>query len=565
MIKLFTQKKPAFIKKPVNKTSNNKEKGIKVRFFDFHYIKEKLQILFKPKIYKKIYFYFSKFVKAILFYLYYFIAYNFLINYYRIIKKRNAAQYIILRNTISYGVIIFLSLITILYYIFSIVISFFQGSDQFFSSSIYFTPKILFVQSHEIFIYIFLVFIAFFSLINIAFLVSTNQSFGMLILGDKLVNNNDKKIPTWKLILYLLTIFFMLATFIVWPLFLAIWSTIFFINISFKINIIYKIFRIKTISIDNNYKKMIINTSYLNSKSSEKENIKYINSTKNYKSRLFASLPLIGNFLIYVVGFNAIFASLGIYKLLTTPLKFFTANFNLPAISSFIVTFFFGIKSAALSTFLNTNIKNAFFQFNNETGILTNSFIGSDGSISVSIDSQVYSETWHTKIHSWSNFWGDLKYIITVIAINNYYSPGTTIAWLFIFALSFWFILNFIFILLTGNSIFGLIIRGRKKVLLNKANHRQLTILGRAYYCANYLLWILFFFLPIVNIVWIVLNIYCFCVKKELLINLFTFTYYGKNEFKEQEKKEALLKSKEVLIKISSQLNLDKDNYESNI
>ena len=104
--------------------------------------------------------------------------------------------------------------------------------------------------------------------------------------------------------------------------------------------------------------------------------------------------------------------------------------------------------------------------------------------------------------------------------------------------LGLYFLINLLTLWIWGNTIFGFLYSG--KYLLNKNTNKSLTFGGRTWYVFTYLIWIVLFFVPVINIIWIIANITCLFVHKQCIIDVMNSTYFGKNKLIAKEREEAI-------------------------
>ncbi len=384
-----------------------------------------------------------------------------------------------------------------------------------------------------------------FSIINCLLFLLNSESLGSIILNRRLIKKNDNEINFITKLSYILISALMIATIFIWPVFFAIWSLSLCFRIIFNESILNYIFKLK---FQNNNDKTLLNNqpktinwhkvnikkkeddlnSYncLKIKQKDQEIEKTILS-KKYK--ILTVMPKFINLIIYYLFIFFSCLSIELYK-------FVSQQSN--RLFSFLQYYFTGtINNSGKNDFLVGTL-NLFRKWIAPDGSVLTSFYGSAGTLNYDFNSTHLSLIWIANINSWSQFWGDVQYIIFCIIINYQLSPGPMIALLLLAGCGLYFVINLLTIWIWGNTILGFLFTG--KHLISKNTNKSLTIGGRSWYLFTYIIWLVLFFVPIVNIIWIISNFVCYFVHQENIVDVMNDTYFGKNKYIEEERVSAV-------------------------
>ena len=397
---------------------------------------------------------------------------------------------------------------------------------------------------------------------NIFYLCMFEQTLGMIIFKEKFVHRNNKQVTIVQKILYAFIFLVLFGTIFVWPLFLCIWSVLLFSSVIFKTNLIHKILGIKVIktyktekhhlSFSNLYLKnsgFVENitgnrsSNLLNDKNHFFSNNFFVNSEslitgiipfslirKEYSVKKMYSFLFIGNIKNYISSIVncAIFVLFSWIIVSNTRISDLFQN-NTFALKKILLAVFFGIKNTFITIFASNQIITMMTNFHDSLGNYTSNFIGESGVINYADHSITYSIAFIPSSIRWPDIWNNINFFLDCISINLKYSPVTTIVWITIFLILISIVTNIIVYLFYGNSLLGAMFT--KTRLINDDTHLPLSFFERLFYVIFYIVWLIFFFIPIVNIVWIIINIICFAKEKRSFLNAVFHTRKSKNKF----------------------------------
>lgn len=238
---------------------------------------------------------------------------------------------------------------------------------------------------------------------------------------------------------------------------------------------------------------------------------------KEQKTAISACIATFLNFWIYIIVFVVSFASVG----------FWSALQKARATGAFFKFFLFHISSQWYRVVMNTQVIPRLYTFFDEHGNIVNSMNGWNQSLSFTKNNINYIISFIPHAKSWFDVWNNIEFIVAFLVINFKYSPIATASWLLLFFIAFWFFLNATLIILFGNSFFGLCFSPRKVRLIHASNNLSVSFIERIIYGFFMITFAFLYLVPVVNIVWIVINVASYLRYRESLLNRIVGFKYG--------------------------------------
>ena len=221
--------------------------------------KNKLKISPKFKLKKE---YFSKFISyiklsiiSIFTLIYFFIFHHIYVTVTRLFTKRNVFQYTLIKNFISSGIPSIFLLVFFIRYFYLLLLPIFSFNAVPINNSIFFLPNQLFSGPLQVYSIMLLVVVILFGLLNIFFILLSSQNLAMSFFSEKFVNKDNSNLTIYKKFLIILIYGLLISTFVIWPVFILIWSIIFVYNIYNSTNIIYVLLKLKILNTNNKNSK----------------------------------------------------------------------------------------------------------------------------------------------------------------------------------------------------------------------------------------------------------------------------------------------------------------------
>ena len=274
-------------------------------------------------------------------------------------------------------------------------------------------------------------------------------------------------------------------------------------------------------SSSNSFKKINFNAQSSTFAPSKIKNTSSVRKIKNkivqQNNGLSSIISPFINFWVYLLAFFLSFSTFGIWSALR----------KAHIVGGFFKLFFFRITSASFTTIFNNQILSRLYLFRDEHGNIINTLNGWHESLQFSKNNINYLISFIPHATSWHDIWNNIEFIVAFLVINFKYNPAITAAWLLLFFIAFWFFLNVIFIVLSGNTFVGFCLSPRKIRLVHCSTNQSVSMIERLIYAFFYVTFAFLYIVPILNLIWIAANIGFFLYYRETLLNRIAGYKYG--------------------------------------